>query len=58
MRLTEGMASDDWQLDRLDLDGYLKRLGGAASGVSASGGYVFGGATPEPRRARSRAAPT
>lgn len=27
MRLTEAMASDPWQIDRLDLDGYLARLG-------------------------------
>ncbi len=27
MRLTKGMTVDDWQIDRLDLDGYLKRLG-------------------------------
>jgi N-hydroxyarylamine O-acetyltransferase len=27
MRLTERMATDDWQIDRLDLAGYLKRLG-------------------------------
>ena len=26
MRLTERMSTDDWQIDRLDLDGYLKRL--------------------------------
>jgi arylamine N-acetyltransferase len=27
MRLTERMPTDNWQVDRLDLDGYLKRLG-------------------------------
>ena len=27
MRLTGTMSSDQWQIDRLDLDGYLKRLG-------------------------------
>ncbi len=27
MRLTERMSTDYWQIDRLDLDGYLKRLG-------------------------------
>lgn len=27
MSLTERMSNDDWQIDRLDLDGYLKRLG-------------------------------
>ena len=27
MRLTERMATDEWQIDLLDLDGYLKRLG-------------------------------
>lgn len=30
MRLTEAMSSDPWQIDRLDLDGYLARLGVAA----------------------------
>ncbi len=30
MRLTEPMSSDPWQIDRLDLDGYLARLGIAA----------------------------
>ena len=30
MRLTEVMSSDPWQIDRLDLDGYLARLGVAA----------------------------
>lgn len=30
MRLTESMSSDEWQIDRLDLDGYLARLGVAA----------------------------
>lgn len=27
MRLTRRMSTDDWQVDRLDLDGYLRRLG-------------------------------
>src|SRR5262245_46201614 len=27
MRLSERMATDHWQVDLLDLDGYLKRLG-------------------------------
>lgn len=27
MRLTETMSSEEWQIDRLDLDGYLARLG-------------------------------
>lgn len=30
MRLTGAMSSDPWQIDRLDLDGYLARLGIAA----------------------------
>ena len=27
MRFTGSMSSDEWQIDRLDLDGYLARLG-------------------------------
>ncbi len=35
MRLTETMSSDQWQIDRLDLHGYLRRLGIAAAEPSS-----------------------